>query len=323
MSQLLSSIKKKKTEADMNKKRKGLSRATQDDLQFLLLCIPALVFIIIWHYIPMGGAIVAFKNFNPRKGVMASEWVGLDNFMFFFKSQDAVRTIRNTLLYSVDFLGVEVLVGVTIALLLYHMNAKIPLKVYHTTILMPRFISINIVAFMAYAILSPGYGVLNQAIQAFGGEPIMWYSEPKYWPLILTIVHVWQIAGSGSLYYYSSLMAIDKSLFEAAAIDGAGTLKQCWHVAIPHLIPIMTMMTILGLGGIFNGSLGLSRQVTMGQGSLFETVDIIPYYTYRALLGGQLVKSAAVGLFQNVVGLILVVTVNKIVQKISPENSMF
>lgn len=323
MSQLLSSIKKKKTEADMNKKRKGLSRATQDDLQFLLLCIPALVFIIIWHYIPMGGAIVAFKNFNPRKGVMASEWVGLDNFMFFFKSQDAVRTIRNTLFYSIDFLGVELLVGVTIALLLYHMKAKTPLKVYHTTILMPRFISINIVAFMAYSLLCPSYGVINQVIQAFGGEPIMWYTEPKYWPLILTIVHVWQIAGSGSLYYYSSLMAIDKSLFEAASIDGAGTIKQCLHVAVPHLIPIMTMMTILGLGGIFNGSLGLSRQVTMSMGDLLETVDIIPYYTYRALLGGQLVKSAAVGLFQNVVGLILVVTVNKIVQKISPENSMF
>jgi len=323
MSQLLSSIKKKKVEAENNKKRKGLSRALRDDIEFLLLCIPALVFIIIWAYIPMGGAIVAFKDFNARKGVMASEWVGLDNMMFFFKSQDAARTIRNTLFYSIDFLFVELIVGVTFALLLYHMQAKTPLKVYHTTILMPRFISINIVAFMAYSILSPGYGVLNQLIQAFGGEPVMWYSEPKHWPLILTIVHVWQVAGSGSLYYYSSLMSIDKSLFEAAAIDGAGTLKQCWHVAIPHLIPIMTMMTILGLGGIFNGSLGLSRQVTMQMGDLLESVDIISYYTYRALLGGRLTQSAAVGLFQNVVGLILVVTVNKIVQKISPENSMF
>ncbi len=323
MSQLLSSIKKKKMQADINKKRKGLSRATQDDIQFLLLCIPALIMVIIWNYIPMGGAVVAFKNFNPRKGVLASEWVGLKNFMFFFKSQDAARTIRNTMFYSIDFLFMELIVGVSIALFLYHMKAKVPLKVYHTTILMPRFISINIVAFMAYAILSPGYGVLNQLIQALGGEPIMWYSEPKYWPLILTIVHVWQVAGSGSLYYYSSLMAIDKSLFEAAAIDGAGTFKQCWHVAIPQLIPIMTMMTILGLGHIFTGSLGLSRQVTMQEGGLLETVDIINYYTYRALLGGRLVQSAAVGLFQNVVGLVLVVTVNKIVQKISPENSMF
>ena len=115
-------------------------------------------------------------------------------------------------------------------------------------------------------------------------------------------------------------MAIDNSLFEAAAIDGAGTLKQCLHVAIPHLIPIMTMMTILGLGGIFNGSLGLSRQVTMQMGDLLETVDIIPYYTYRALLGGRLTQSAAVGLFQNVVGLILVSLSNHISKKTTGES---
>ena len=323
MSQLLSSIKKKQPEASVGKKRKGLSRAAQDDFQFLLLCIPALVLVIIFNYVPMAGAVVAFKDFNPRLGTMASEWVGLDNFMFFFKSADAARTIRNTILYSLDFLTVELNMGISMALMLYYMRAKVPLKVYHTIILMPRFISIVIVAFMAYSLLSPGYGVINAVIKAFGGEPINWYNEPKYWPLILTIVHVWQIAGSGSLYYYSSLMSIDKALFEAAEIDGAGTLKQCWYVAIPQLVSIATMMTILGLGGIFSGSLGLSRQVTMQQGALFETVDIINYYTYRALLSGALEKSAAVGLFQNVVGLILVVTVNQIVKKISPENSMF
>lgn len=323
MSKILSRINKKKQNNEISKKRKGLSRAMRDDLSYLLLCLPGLVFLIIFHYIPMGGVIIAFKNYVPRKGIFGSAWVGLKNFKYFFSSQDAWRTIRNTLLYSLDFLAVELIVGVGISLLLYHMRSRIPLKIYHTVILIPRFISITIVAFIAYAILSPTYGVLNQVIVALGGKKVQWYSEPSYWPLILTIVHIWQIAGSGSLYYYSSLMGMDQTLFEAASIDGAGTWKKVWHIAIPHLIPIMTTMTILGLGHVFTGSLGLHYQVPMKSGTLYPTVDIINTYTYRALLGGNLEKSAAVGLFQNVVGLILVVTVNKIVQKISPENSMF
>ena len=302
-----------------NKRR----RIFKENFSLFMLAFPGLVFLIVFHYLPMGGIVMAFKDYVPRKGIFASEWVGFDNFKFFFTSQDAVRTIRNTVLYSIDFLVVDLLVGVGIALLLYHLKSKVALKTYHTVILLPRFMSIVIISFMVYALLSPTYGVINQMLQALGLEQINWYNEPGYWPTILTITHIWQIAGSGCLYYYAALVGIDESLFEAAAIDGASTWKKCWYIAIPSLIPIMVMMTILGIGGLFSGDMGLFYQVPKDQGALYPTTDIINTYTYRALLDGSLEKSAAVGLFQSVIGLVLVLITNGIVRKVSPENSMF
>ncbi len=301
----------------------GRKRMIRDNLSLLMLALPGLFFVLLFNYAPMVGVIIAFKKYIPMKGIFASKWIGFDNFKYFFTSQDALRTIRNTVLYSLDFLVLDLIIGVLMALLLYHLKNRPALKTYHTIILLPRFISIVIVSFMVYAILSPSYGVLNQVIRFFGGSNIQWYSYPKYWPFIITIVHCWQVAGSGCLYYYAALVGVDESLFEAATIDGAGTLQKCWHVAIPSLVPIMIIMTILGIGGIFSGDMGLFYQVPKNQGALYETTDIINTYTYRALLNGDLAKSAAVGLFQSLVGLVLVVTTNGIVRKISPENSMF
>lgn len=304
-------------------KRLKKRRAFFDNLTLFLLTLPGLAFLLLFNYAPMFGVVIAFKKYQPLKGIFGSEWIGLDNFRFFFNSQDALRTIRNTVLYAVDFLILDLVLGVLMALLLYHLHSKVMLKTYHTIILLPRFLSIVIISFMVYALLSPSYGVLNQIIQAFGGQSVQWYSEPKYWPAILTLVHCWQIAGSGCLYYYAALVAVDESLFEAATIDGANTLQKCWHIAIPSLIPIMVIMTTLGIGNLFSGDMGLFYQVPKNQGILYETTDIINTYTYRALLGGTLEKSTAVGLFQSVVGLVLVLITNGITRKISPENSMF
>ena len=171
--------------------------------------------------------------------------------------------------------------------------------------------------------LSPSYGVVNQLVRAMGGNTVQWYSEAKYWPWIITIVHCWMSIGAGCLYYYAALTGIDASLFEAATIDGATCWQKAWYIMIPSLVPIMVIMTILGIGGLFSGDMGLFYQVPKDQGLLYETTDIINTYTYRALLGGSLAKSAAVGLFQSVVGLFLVLGTNTIVRKVSPEHSMF
>ena len=295
----------------------------KNNLTLLLLALPGMAFVLLFNYAPMGGIIIAFKKYMPRIGLFESPWVGLDNFKFFFTSQDAVRTIRNTVLYSLDFLLVDLIVGVGMALLLYHIRSQKTLKVYHTIILIPRFMSMVIISFIVYAILSPAYGIANQIITALGGEAVNWYSEAFRWPYILNIVYIWKIAGSGCLYYYAALVGIDEGLFEAAAIDGANTWQKCWHIAIPSLIPIMTMMTILGIGGLFSGDMGLFYNVPQDQGILYPATDIINTYTYRALLGGSLEKSAAVNLFQSVIGLILVVSANAITKKVSPENSIF
>lgn len=295
----------------------------KNNLQLFLLALPGMLFVILFKYVPMGGIVIAFKKYMPRIGLFQSPWVGFDNFKFFFTSQDAGRTIRNTILYSIDFLVVDLVIGVGMALLLYHIRNQRMLKVYHTIILIPRFISMVIVAIIVYALLSPGYGIVNQVITALGGEGVAWYSKPTYWPFILNITYVWKHLGSGCLYYYAALVGMDEGLFEAAAIDGANTWQKCWHIAIPSLIPIMTMMTILGIGGLFSGDMGLFYQVPMDQGILYPATDIINTYTYRALLGGSLEKSAAVNLFQSVIGLILVLSANAITRKVSPENSMF
>lgn len=310
------------------KKKKKLSKskvaATRKyNLTLLGLCLPGIVCLILFNYLPMFGITIAFKDYNPIKGILKSPWVGLDNFKYFFLSQDAFRTIRNTLLYSVEFLILDVVFGVLIAVLLYNIRSKIAVKVYHTTILIPRFLSIIVIAYMAYGFLNPTRGVLNKIVEFFGGNPVSWYTEPAYWPLIITIVYLWKSLGSGCLYYYAALTGIDATLFEAAEIDGANAFQKTWHVAIPELIPIMVMTTILGIGAIFSGDMGLFYNVPRDMGVLYETTDIINTYTYRALLGGSLEKSAAVGLFQSVVGFVLVLVTNGIVKKVSPENSMF
>ena len=293
------------------------------NMTLLALCIPGLSCLFLFNYLPMGGIIIAFKKYAPMKGLFASKWVGLKNFEFFFSSQDLFRTLSNTVLYSVVFLVLDLIMGVLIAVLLYNLRTKIGVKAYHTIIMIPRFMSIVVVAYIAYAFLSPPTGVVNKIIVALGGEAVQWYSVPQYWPVILTIVHIWITLGSGCLYYYSALTGIDPTLFEAAEIDGANSFQKTWHISVPELIPIMVMMTILGIGGLFSGDIGLFYQVPRDSGILYPTTDIINTYTYRALLAGSLEKSAAVGLFQSVVGLFLVVSTNAIVRKVSPENSMF
>ncbi len=295
----------------------------KENLQMLTMTIPGLVLVFLFCYLPMPGIAIAFKKYNPNLGIWGSAWNGLDNFKFFFTSQDAGRTIRNTVLYSVGFLIIDLFFAVGLALMFYFLRSRKALKVYNTIVITPKFMSAVIVAFIVYAILSPSYGFLNSIIKFFGGKPIAWYSEPKYWPWILTITHIWQTVGMNSIVYYASLMSLDESLLEAAVIDGANRRQQIFHVIIPHLVPIMVITTILGMGSIFGGDFGLFYQVPKDQGLLYPTTDIISTYTYRAMLSGSLEKSAAVGLFQSVVGLIMVVTTNAIVKKISPENSLF
>ena len=295
----------------------------KENLQMLTMTIPGLVLVFLFCYLPMPGIAIAFKKYNPNLGIWGSAWNGLDNFKFFFTSQDAGRTIRNTVLYSVGFLILDLIFAVGLALMFYFLRSKKGLKVYNTIVITPKFMSAVIVAFIVYAILSPSYGLLNSIIKFFGGEPIAWYSEAKYWPWILTITHIWQTVGMNSIVYYASLMSLDESLLEAAVIDGANRRQQIFHVIIPHLVPIMVITTILGMGSIFGGDFGLFYQVPKDQGLLYSTTDIISTYTSRAMLSGSLEKSAAVGLFQSVVGLIMVVTTNAIVKKISPENSLF
>lgn len=296
----------------------------KENLELFVLTLPGIVLLFIFNYMPIFGIIVAFKKFNPNLGILGSQWVGFRNFEFFLSSNDASRITRNTVLYSLNFMITGLVCAVVIALFLYNLTSNRCVKLYSTIMIMPKFISIVLIAFIVYAVLNPVSGVLNQTIQAFGGlGKTDWYAKPMMWPFFLTVIHIWQTVGYTSILYYASLMGIDESLFEAARIDGANKWQQTIHIAIPHLIPLMTITTILAFGYLFNGDFGLFYQTTRDVGLLYSTTDIINTYTFRGLMGGNIGISSAVGLLQSVVGLLMMVMVNSIVKRISPENSLF
>lgn len=295
----------------------------RENFYLLLMALPGMLLLFVFNYLPMTGIIMAFKDYNPNLGIWGSPWNGFENFKFFFTSQDAPRVIGNTLFYSVSFLILDLIAGVGLALMFYNLRSRKALKFYNTVVILPRFLSAVIIAFIVYIILNPSYGLMNQIIVALGGSKIQWYMKAEYWRIILIVTHVWQTMGMNSIIYYASLMGLDESLIEAARLDGANKWQETWYVVIPHLIPVMVITTILAIGRLFQGDFGLFYQVPKDSGILYPSTDIINTFVYRALQEGSLEKSTAVGLFQSAMGCLLVIITNKIVNKISPENSLF
>ena len=309
-----------KTETKLKKKK---SLVSSDHMQWTVLALPAILFFFIFSYIPMAGAIVAFKNYTYTKGIFGSDWVGLKNFEFFFTSQDAGRVLRNTVAYGVVNIVVGIAAAVVLALVMYEVRKKAAIKYYQTTYILPHFLSWVIVGYVTYILFNPTLGVFNKIIVACGGTEIDWYANPNYWPVILVLCNVWKHIGLDSIMYYASLMSVDKELYEAAKVDGASKLQQTIHISIPALVPIIIVLGIMKVGNIIRGDFGLFYQIPRDIGLLYPTTDIIDTYVYRGLRSGQLGISSAVGLFQSVVGLIMVLVTNAIVKKINPENAMF
>jgi len=274
--------------------------------------------------LPMFGVVIAFKDYNYNLGVFGSEWVGFENFKYFFLSNNAWKITMNTVIYGIEFIAIGMLASVIVAMLLFEVRSKIAIKTYQTLMLLPYFISWVIVGYISYALLNPELGIFNNIITLFGGQKIQWYAEPKYWPFILNFVNLWKNIGISCIMYYAALMGIDAELFEAAELDGAGKFQQAIKISIPSLVPIMIVLGILAIGNIFRGDFGLFYEIPRDVSLLYPATDIIDTYIYRGLrTGDNLSATAAVGLFQSFVGLMLVIISNKIVKWVSPENTMF
>lgn len=307
----------------MQKKKKSIGKLFKENFELLLLALPAIIFFFIFCYLPMGGLVLAFKNYQYNSGIWGSPWAGFKNFEFFFTSGDLVRLIRNTVGYSVLFIIVGVVVNVGVALLLYEITKRIYIKIFQTVMILPHFISWVIVSFITYIFLHPEYGVLNNLLTAMNLTPVSWYSDTTWWPLILTVVNIWKGVGMGCLIYYAALMGVDKSLFEAAEIDGASKWQKIWNISIPAILPVITINIILSIGGIFRGDFGLFYQIPRDVGALYPVTDIIDTYVYRGIRTGDIGVTSAVGFIQSFVGLFMVVLSNWVVKKIYPENAMF
>lgn len=288
-----------------------------------LMMAPGLIYLFINNYMPMAGLMVAFKNYNVVDGIFGSPWAGLSNFTYLFN--DAWTITRNTLLYNIVFIIINLILGIAFAIFICDIRSKASKTIYQSAILLPFLMSIVIVSYITFAFFSGDNGMLNKTILPFfGKEAINWYSESKYWPVILVIVNTWKGVGYGCLIYISSISGIDPSFYEAAELDGASKWKQIRYITLPSIMPSVITLTLLNIGRIFYSDFGLFYQVTQNSGQLYDTTNVIDTYVYRALLqSGNIGMASAAGFYQSIVGFACVLLANVVVRKLSPENAMF
>nr|WP_240644596.1 ABC transporter permease subunit [Paenibacillus paeoniae] len=301
-----------------------LKRAMKFKMLYIML-IPGIAYLLINNYVPMLGMIIAFKDINFAKGILGSDWVGFKNFEYLFKTADAYIITRNTILYNLVFIVVNLVVAVALAILLNEMKNRFFSRFYQSVVLLPYLISSVIIGYLVFSLLSAETGLMNKTILPWLGiDPVMWYSEPGFWPYILTFVKIWSTAGYLCIIYFAAVVGIDQEYYEAATLDGANKFQQILKITIPLITPVIVIMTLMQIGRIFYSDFGLFYQVTLDSGVLLPTTNVIDTYVYRSLLrNGDIGMSSAAGLYQSVVGFIIILASNYAVKKINPDNSLF
>lgn len=290
-----------------------------------IMLLPGFVYLVINNYIPMAGITVAFKQYNVRDGIYKSPNVGLKNFEFLFKTNDAWLITRNTILYNLVFIVLDAVLAIAVAIILNEIVSKKAKQFYQTVILIPFLISMVVVSYLVFAFLSNGNGFINNTVlPAFGMDAVDWYNQAKYWPFLLILVHVWKALGYNCILYYATICGIDNSLYEAAAVDGANRWQRIKNVTLPSIKSTIIILTLMNLGNIFRSDFGLFYQVPMNSGALLEATNTIDTYVYRGLMQtNNIGMSSAAGVYQSIVGCILVLTANLIVRRIDSDSSLF
>ena len=308
-------------------KRRHWSR---DDTELTLLGLPATIWFAVFCYLPMFGLIISFKDFKlaPGKGFLTSlfqsDWCGFKNFNFFLSSNTFGMLLRNTILYNLVFIIINLVLPVTLAILINQLYSKRASKCYQTMMFFPYFMSWVVVSYFVYAFLNPDRGLANTIITALGGEKIMWYSSPQYWPFILVFMSTWKSMGYNMVVYLASITGIDTTMYEAAILDGATKWQQAKYITIPTIRPMIIMMFILNIGHIFYSDFGLFYQVTQElPNSLYNVASTFDTYIFMALQSqANIAQTAAAGLFQSVCCCITVLITNFIVSKIDPDSAI-
>ena len=269
----------------------------------------------------MAGLVMAFKNFDYTLGIWKSPWNGIENFKFLLASKSTFFSMtKNTIMYYVIFTALGTFLNVVLAIAIDQFVFKKVAKTMQTIMIIPVFISYAAVQFIVYAFISTDTGILNNTL----GMNARFYSTASYWPYILTVVKMWNSVGYGSVLYMSVLAGIDTELYEAAQIDGANKWKQIWHITLPSLIPMITVMLLLSVGNVMRSDTGLFYQVTRNSGTLYSTTQVIDSYVLNAIFkNSNFGFTAATSFFQSVVGLLLMLFANGMVRKIAPENALF
>jgi putative aldouronate transport system permease protein len=301
----------------------GAYKAFRQNRALLSLGLPGMVSLFLFAYMPMFGIFIAFKDINYTKGLLRSGWIGTKNFQFFFRSQDAFRITRNTLLYNTAFIIIGIALAVILAMMMYELSAR-QIKIYQTVLFAPYFLSWVVVGYIAYIFLNPTAGLVNKLLGALGLMKPSWYIEKGAWPFFIVFFYLWKNLGYNAIIFYTGLMSVDSSMFEAAAIDGANRRQLRVHVLLPMLRPLISVMAMLAAGRIMYADFGLFYFIPRDTGMLYEATDVIDTYVYRSLrVSPELGMSSAAALYQSVVGCLLVVLVNSALRRFSPEDSLF
>ncbi len=311
---------------------KKMRRSRHDsgqNLALMLMALPGVLVLFVFAYLPMGGAIIAFKDYRAIEGILGSAWVGLKNFEFIFTSGTAWRITVNTLYLNLLFIVTGTFGSLALALLLNEIQgrgraSRWLARIYQSALFFPFFISYVIVGYFGFAILNTDTGILNRLLEQFGIAPVSWYATPAAWPLILVLVNLWKGVGFGTVIYLAGILGIDPVYYEAAAMDGATKFQQVRFITLPFLAPLVTINVLLAIGRIFFADFGLFYNVTRDQSLLYPTTDVIDTYVFRALRQlGDFGMAGAAGLYQSVVSLILVLLSNWIVRRRDPERGLF
>lgn len=289
-----------------------------------LMILPALIYFFIFAYLPMFGGILAFKNFNYTDGIIHSPWAGLKNFQFLFSGGKIFRVAFNTVAYNTVFIIVGQLIQIASAIFLTEIGSKYFRKISQSIIFLPYFISWVIVGGFIYNLFNFEFGSVNTLLKAIGQEPIDMYTNVGAWKYVLVAVNTWKWAGYGSVIYLAAIMGIDRQVYEAAAIDGAGKFRKIISVTVPLIIPQIVTLTLLSIGRIFRGDFDMFYQVTANNPLLYETTDVIDTFVVRSLLQLQDVGMAsAAGLIQSILSFIILITVNQIVKRYESSYALF
>ena len=299
----------------MNKFKKNFS--------LLILALPGLATLILFRYSPMFGLILPFKNYQYDKGLFGSDWCGFDNFKYLVSSNDVFRATINTILYNFGFIITGIVLGIFIALLLNELSSRF-VKIYHTVLFIPHFVSWVVAAYIINVLLNVDNGIFNHILETFGREPIQWYSESKYWPLIIFVSNIWKTIGSSAVMYYAALVGISPEYYEAAKMDGASKLQCIFRISIPMIKNVIIVLFIMNVGKIMFADFGLFYNVPMNSPLLYSTTDVLDTYVYRSLMNlGDIGMSSAAAFYQSVIGFILVMATNMICKKLDPDSGLF
>ena len=304
--------------------KKGFFYEIRTNYGLYLLVAPAVLFALVFKYLPMAGIIIAFENYNPIKGLFGSEFVGFDNFRFFFRGSQWLNVTFNTLFLNILFIITGTIASVSIAIIMTELGKSTYVRITQSVMILPNFIAWAVVAMFTQAFIGSEGGVINNILTSLGGQNIAFYSEPSVWPGIFVLVRIWKGAGFGAIVYMAAIMGIDTDIYTAAKMDGAGRLQSIFLITIPLLKDTVILLILLSVGGIFYGDFGMIYTFVGDNTLLYSTTDVIDTYVFRALRTfGSMGMSAAAGLYQSVFGFIFVVGANAMAKKLNSGMGIF